>query len=257
MAALPARTPPTDAERIHVQQLHNRFAGKRCFIVGNGPSLNKHDLTLLKDEFSFGVNGIFYKTREMGYRPTFYVVEDSHVVDDNLEAIKAYDAPYKFFLTMYRDKIPAADNTYFVAGDLGFYRKSHPFGGTPRFSRDASECVFAGQSVTYINMQLAYYLGFTEVYLIGMDFTYVKPDTVKVSGNTWESTEDDPNHFHPDYFGKGKRWHDPMIENVALNYENAKRVFERNGRRIMNATIGGQLEVFERADYLGLFAQRG
>jgi hypothetical protein len=250
----PVRTPSDEGQRDRIRLLHNQFAGQRCFILGNGPSLNRHDLKLLANEQSFGVNGIFYKTREMGYRPTFYVVEDSHVIDDNLEAIRAYDTPYQFFLSMYRDKIPAKENCYFLDADLGFYRSNHPFGGTPRFSRDISECVFAGQSVTYINMQIAYYLGFTEIYLIGMDFTYQKPESLIVSGKTWQSTEDDPNHFHPDYFGKGKRWHDPQIEKVALNYENAKRVFERNGRRIMNATIGGQLEVFERVAYNSLFS---
>ncbi len=243
------------AERNKLAGLYNKFSGQRCFIVGNGPSLNKHDLTKLEREKSFGVNGIFYKTREMGYRPTFYVVEDSHVLSDNLADINAYDVAYKFFLSRYREQVPAAENVYFVGSDLGFYRTTHPFGGVPRFSRDISEVVFSGQTVSYINMQIAFYLGFTEVYLIGMDFTYVKPASVIETGKTWESTEDDPNHFHPDYFGKGKKWHDPQTEKVALNYQHARRVYERNGRKILNATIGGQLEVFERVDYDELFLE--
>ena len=51
-----------------LKSLHNKFAGKRCFIVGNGPSLNKLDLNLLKDEFSFAVNSIYYKTMNSGYQ---------------------------------------------------------------------------------------------------------------------------------------------------------------------------------------------
>jgi len=55
------------------------------------------------------------------------------------------------------------------------------------------------------------------------------------------------------YFGKGKKWHDPKVERVALNYEYAKKIYEEDGRKIYNATVGGKLELFERADYGQLF----
>lgn len=236
-----------------IRTLKDKFKGKRCFILGNGPSLNKCDLKLLKNEYTFGVNGIFYKTEEMGFKPTFYMVEDGHVVDDNLEKINAYDPEYKFFPSLYKEKIKNTENTYFFAADLGFYRGDHPFFEKPRFSYDFSEVGYCGQSVTYLNMQLAYYLGFTEVYLIGMDFSYQIRETDEVCGATLVSNEDDINHFHPDYFGKGKKWHDPKVHNVARSYEFAKECFEKNGRYIYNATIGGQLEIFERVDYETLF----
>lgn len=242
---------PTDKNRL--AELKDTFRGERCFIVGNGPSLNKHDLSLLKNDKCFGVNSIFYKTELEGFKPTFYTVEDSHVLDDNLEAILKYDVAYKFFLAHYADKVPEAKNIYFVSADLGFYRKSHPFGGYPRFSRDPADVVFAGQSVTLINLQLAYHLGFKEIYLIGMDFFYEKPKSVITKGLTWISTEDDPNHFDPRYFGAGKKWHDPQLDKVAINYEHAKKVLERNQRKIYNASIGGKLEIFERIDFESLF----
>lgn len=244
----------TDKEKEELKTLKDKFKGKRCFIVGNGPSLNKCDLSLLENEYTFGVNGIFYKTEEMGFKPTFYMVEDGHVVDDNLEKINAYDKPrYKFFPSLYKEKIIKTDNTYFFAADLGFYRGNHPSFEIPRFSYDFSEVGYCGQSVTYLNMQLAYYLGFTEVYLIGMDFSYQIRETDEARGTTLVSNEDDINHFHPDYFGKGKKWHDPKVHNVAKNYEFAKEQYEENGRKIYNATIGGKLEIFERVDYNSLF----
>ncbi len=235
--------------------LKNRFKGKRCFIIGNGPSLNKCDLSLLQNEYTFGVNGIFYKTDEMGFVPTFYMVEDGHVVDDNLEQINDYDCKYKFFPSLYKSKIQNTDNTFFFAADLGFYRGDHPSFCKPRFSKDASNVVYAGQSVTYMNMQLAYYLGFTKVYLIGMDFSYKIRESDEARGATLISNEDDVNHFHPDYFGKGKKWHDPKVERVGLNYEFAKKVYEENGKKIYNATIGGKLEIFKRASYNDLFVK--
>tara|TARA_B110000971_G_C20011800_1_gene501920 strand:+ start:941 stop:1702 length:762 start_codon:yes stop_codon:yes gene_type:complete len=240
-------------ERARLHELKNKYQGERCFIVGNGPSLNAHNLDLLKNEYSFGVNSIFLKTKDTGFRPSFYTVEDGHVVDDNLEAIRDYDVDHKFILAHYRDKFPGAEDILWLSADLGFYRDSHPFGGTARFSRDAAHVVYAGQSVTHINLQIAFYLGFSEVYLIGMDFHYDKPESVITQGLTWISTEDDPNHFDPSYFGAGKKWHDPQLDKVALNYQLARRVFERNGRKIFNATHGGKLEIFERADYDALF----
>lgn len=237
-----------------IKDLNNKYKGERCFILGNGPSLNKVDLTLLENEFSFAVNGIFYKTREMGYKPNFYVVEDRHVMNDNQKEINQYDCQYKFFPSAYKKMVKNRKNTLFFNMDVAFYvNKSKNF-EKPRFSKDCSEVIYCGQSVTFINLQLAYYLGFSEIYLIGMDFNYTIPESVKkIKGAVIESTEDDVNHFHPDYFGKGKKWHDPKLHNVLASYKLHKKVFEADGRKIFNATVGGKLEEFDRVDFNRLF----
>ena len=92
-------------------------------------------------------------------------------------------------------------------------------------------------------------MGFTEIYLIGVDFEYSIPDSARVDGLTITSAEDDHNHFHPDYFGKGKRWHLPKLENVERAMACAKESVETAGGRIFNATVGGRLELFHRVDY--------
>ena len=243
-----------DKKAFH--QLKDKFKGKRCFIVGNGPSLNKIDLKKLENEYSFAVNGIFYKTQELGFKPTFYVVEDSHVMKDNVEAINNYDCQYRFFPTDYKKYIkPKSMNgqTLFFRMNRGFYEKTSPNFGIPRFSTDASERLYCGQSVTIINLQLAFYMGFSEVYLLGMDFSYQIPQSAIIKGLSIESTEDDPNHFHPDYFGKGKKWHDPQLEMVLKNYQMCKMAYEWDGRKIYNATVGGKLETFERKEFNSLF----
>lgn len=238
---------PPDSEEISA--FYNRYKGERCFIIGNGPSLNRHDLSLLEGEFSFGVNSFYYKTRDTGFMPTFYVVEDSSVMKENVEEIRAFNAPFKFFPTLYRRFIPKAPNTFFFEMNRSFYEKSSPNYVVPRFSTDASKVLYCGQSVTYINLQLAFFMGFTEVHLIGMDFDYLIPKSHKRTGDVLLSDTDDPNHFHKDYFGKGKTWKDPKLDRVALNYRQARLSYEAVGRKIYNTTIGGRLEVFERADY--------
>jgi hypothetical protein len=234
-------------------KLRDKFKGERCFIIGNGPSLNQCDLRLLRGEYSFGVNGIFYKTDEMGFKPTFFVVEDAHVMDDNLETIDTFDTEYRFFPTDYKHLIKNKANTYFFNMNTGYYERSSPNFGIPRFSTDCSRIVYCGQSVTMINLQLAFYLGFTKVYLIGMDFEYEIPETASIDGSVITSNEDDTNHFHPEYFGKGKKWHDPELEKVYRSYECMKLCYKSAGREILNATKGGKLEIFPRVSYDSLF----
>lgn len=234
-------------------KLKDKFKGERAFIVGNGPSLNKHDLSLLKNEYSFAVNGIFYKTESEGYRPTFYVVEDRHVMLDNVDKINAFEARYKFFPVDYKSQLKNKKNCWFFRMDKGYYNKTSPYFAIPRFSADMNDKLYCGQSVTMINLQIAYYLGFSEIYLIGMDHSYHIPSDADVAGEEITSNSDDPNHFHPEYFGKGKKWHDPHLDRVERTYSYFKLAYESQGRKIYNATVGGNLEVFERVDYYGLF----
>ncbi len=86
--------------------------------------------------------------------------------------------------------------------------------------------------------------------LIGVDHNFVtkgKPNTTVVSEG------DDPNHFHPAYFGKGFRWQLPDLETSELAYGLAKQAFEADGRQIVDATVGGKLTVFPKVKYDELF----
>lgn len=236
-----------------LSSLHNKYAGERCFIIGNGPSLNMNDLSLLKNEYTFGVNSIFYMSEKNGFKPTFYVVEDGHVINDNINEISEYDVEYKFLPAVERKKFASDLNAIFLNMNRGFYEPLSPNFNMPRFSRLADKVVYCGQSVTIVNLQLAYFMGFSEVYMIGMDFSYQIPDSAQVNGKDILSTEDDCNHFDPRYFGKGKKWHDPKLDNVLASYIHCKNMFENDGRKIINSTVGGKLEIFERKDYVSLF----
>jgi len=243
-----------NADVNELQKLKDKFKGERCFIIGNGPSLNKIDLDLLKDEYTFGVNSIFLKSKNGGFKPTFYIVEDRHVMNDNIKEINEYEIGYKFFATEYKSKIYNKKNTLFYNMNKGFYQDYSPNYEKPMFSIDASDQMFCGQSVTIQNLQLAYYLGFKEVYLIGMDFSYDIPKSAIVEENgTITSTEDDTNHFDGTYFGKGKKWHDPKLYNVLKSYKMCKIMYEFDNRTIYNSTVGGKLELFDRKKFISLF----
>jgi glycosyltransferase involved in cell wall biosynthesis len=228
-----------------VEYFRNRYAGQRCFIIGNGPSLNKVDLKKLKDEFTFGVNSIFLARDKMGFEPTFYCVEDTHVAKDRQREIQNINSPVKVF-GHYLNKVILPHPHNLFLNILLDYRR---YTGFPYFSVDASRRLWVGGSVSYVNMQLAYYMGFDQVYLIGFDHEYTIPDSAIVKGADIHSTTEDPNHFHPDYFGKGYNWHVPLVNRMELGYLKARRAFALDGREIVNLTPGGHLEVFRRGDY--------
>src|SRR3954464_14150280 len=99
-------------------------------------------------------------------------------------------------------------------------------------------------------IQLAYYMGFKEVAPLGVCHSYQftgTPHAAQVSEGRR------PNHFAANYFGKGFRWHLPDLEGSELAYRVAKHMFQVNGRKISDATIGGKLEVFEKVNYASLF----
>ena len=236
-----------------LRSFHNLHWGKRCFIVGNGPSLKKTDISLLHNEVTFAVNSFYYMTDEVGFQPTYYVVEDNHVIDDNLDRIHQIKATAKFFPDKYAHLIRHDENVFFMPTDWSCYFTSKPEYQYPKFSDDISQKIYTGQSVTYLNLQIAYYMGFSQVYIIGLDFSYEIPKNIEVSGCSITSLDDDPNHFHPEYFGKGKKWHFPKLNSCLNSYRNAKFFYEERGRKVYNATIGGRLGIYDRVDYYSLF----
>lgn len=227
----------------------DRFRGQRAFIMGNGPSLNMCDLTLLKDEVTFAANSIFLNYDKMGFHPTFYVVEDLLVAEDRRVEIDGYRGPTRFFGNYLDYCLSGSPDTVWL--NVRFRYDEYP--GFPHFSRNALRMLWVGGTVSYLALQLAYYMGFSTVYLIGFDHSYTIPKDAEISGARILSTGDDPNHFHPGYFGKGYRWHDPQVDRMERAYLRAKEAYEADGRNIYNASCGGRLEVFPRVDYRGLF----
>ena len=122
---------------------------------------------------------------------------------------------------------------------------------SPKFSTDITGRVWEGATVTHVALQLAYHMGFTTAILIGVDHSFATKGT---PNTTVESQGDDPNHFSAAYFGKGFRWQLPDLETSELGYRMARKAFEADGRQVLDATIGGKLDIFPKIDYNSLFA---
>ena len=213
--------------------------GKRCFIIGNGPSLNQLDLTLLKNEYTFGMNRIYMAFPEMGFKTSYYVCMNDLVVEQCASDIQKMDIPR--FLSWRARKWVNLDN------DLQFIYTTYT---GPGFSDDITGRVWESATVTYISLQLAYYMGFDTVYLIGVDHNFITRGT---PNSTVVSQGNDPNHFNPGYFGKGFRWQLPDLETSEIGYRMAKEAFQLDGRQVLDATLGGKLTVFPKVNYIDLF----
>nr|WP_281250316.1 tetratricopeptide repeat protein [Planktothrix tepida] len=225
-----------------IRQFHNKHLGQRCVIIGNGPSLNEMDLSFLKHEICFATNKIYLGFERWEFLPTYYVAVNPFVIEQSVDEIREIPCP-KF--------IGNRGITYFSPTDDMMFIKTFPSPGE-LFSKHPDVGLTEGSTVTYVAMQLAYYMGFNEVILIGVDHHFVTQGT---PGQAIISDGDDPNHFDPDYFGKGLTWQLPDLENSEKSYQVAKQVFEESGRRIIDATVKGRCQVFPKQDYKEIFKE--
>lgn len=224
--------------------------GERAFIIGNGPSLNEMNLSYLKDEITFVSNSFYLMYDKIDFIPTYYNIEDPLPAEDNSNEIQQLSGTEKIFAHDLRYCLGEDDNTYYTFFDR--YYEKFPSKNFPKFSTNAVKKVYWGGTVAYLSLQLAYYMGIREMYLIGVDLNYDIPDSHE-GGTVITSLEDDKNHFHPSYFGKGKRWHLPRVERMEQSFIYAAHFLQQQGGNLYNATVGGKLDSIERKNYNQLF----
>ena len=220
-----------------IKEFRDIHAGERCFIIGNGPSLNKHDLSKIKNEITFGCNRIYLKK---DVYPKYYTIEDRLDIEQFHNEINAYNIPeYKFVPRQYMGYIKG-DNVVYIR----FGREKHKYDFV---NKDKAYFVWGG-TVTYLAIQLAYYMGCNPIYLIGMDHDW-GGQLDYGEGKIVTSNTDDAYHFSKEYYNEGKAWALPDKPLMEHYYRIAKERLESEGYEIYNATIGGKLEIFDRVDY--------
>lgn len=231
---------PWRAESIRqLKALHNTHTGERCVIIGNGPSLMRTDLSKLRDVFTIGMNRFYMAFPELGFTTSLLLTVNDLVIEQCAADLRQLPIPV-FVSWRGRKYIQPAANLHYLWTSYVL----------PRFSGNAAGRLWEGATVTFVAMQLAYYLGFKQVVLIGVDHNFTtqgKPNTTVVS------TGDDPNHFNPGYFGKGFRWQLPDLETSEIGYNIAKNAYTQDGREILDATVGGKLTIFPKVDFNSLF----
>jgi hypothetical protein len=224
--------------------LKDVHCGERCFIIGNGPSLRDTNVSMLKGEFSFGMNRIYLAFKDWGFETSFLVSVNDLVIEQCVDDFLRLTMP-RFFSWRSRKYFP---HEAIQGRNAPMFLHTSYTG--PKFSQDVRGRVWEGATVTTVCLQLAFHMGFKQAILIGVDHSFAakgKPNTTVVSNG------DDVSHFDPRYFGKGFRWQLPDLDTSEQGYWMARQAYEAAGRSVFDATIGGQLQVFPKVAYESLF----
>lgn len=222
-------------EAIRLEKFRNIHKDEDCFIIGNGPSLNQMDLGLLNDYYTFGLNKIYLLFDRTGLKIDYHTCINRFVIEQSALQFKEMNC-HSFLSYKYRDRRLKNMEKVYLLGDARSKNK---------FFTDITEGISQGNTVTYVAMQIAFFMGFKNVYLIGVDHSFKdkgNPHKVQVM------KEDDQNHFDPGYF-KGHKWQLPDLAGSEVSYLRAKEAFDKNGRNIFDATVNGKLTVFPKIKF--------
>lgn len=218
----------------------DRYRGCRCVVIGNGPSLQSMRLSLLADEFTFGLNRIYLKFDEWGFETSFLCVINRFVVQQFAEEIAEAKA-LKIVNWSYR--------TPKLRGPDVAYVETKP--ATKPDGRLLNGFYAGGGTVTSLALQAAHFMGFSQVILIGVDHNYHRQG---MPNEVVRSEGGDRSHFSKEYFGQGVVWQLPDLSAMERGYRLSRQLFEADGREVVDATSGGKLDVFPKVEFEGFLA---
>lgn len=221
--------------------LKDKEKGKRCFIIGNGPSLQIEDLEKLMDEDCIGTNDIHRLFGMTKWRPKYYLMWDRYS-KSTPEQVAEIDCPYVFLGDYYcRFNNVKREDYVCIHQHYNFNENEY------KISEDIGKRVVSASTVSFGAMQIMAYMGYKEMYLMGFDHNYVFEFDKK--GKVIDTGTENA-HFYSDEVPED------IIANVwdmTKAYESFAKYAKSHGITIKNATRGGKLEVFERVDFDSLF----
>lgn len=216
---------------LRIKKMHDKYKGEKCFIVGTGPSINKTDLSLIKDTYVFGVNTLYRAMDRFGKGNCwFWAVVDKNVLEKHHKQISDLGITTFICENAGKEYLRNREKYRFKVSPL-VLKNLGSMNVWNRFSNDIVKGVYSGGSVVMQCIQIAYYMGFSRAYLLGCDCSY--------EGDLYRF--DEKGAENPRGKGITGEW-----DYLFSAYKVAKREFEKDGRRIYNSTVGGKLEVFER-----------
>ncbi len=226
---------------VDLHSLRDSCAGQKCFFLGTGPSLNQLDLSLLKDEVVWTANRAFLLFDRVSWRPSFYAVKDPNVIRNSADALNALALSLPATVFFYPDWVPATGLITGMDNVCWFHEVARVETEYPAFSLSPDQGVVHSSTVTTTVLQLAIWMGFNPIILIGCDMSY-------------HGTESD--HFDRRYLDGGKSWEVPDVAPMLAELAEARRACDARGVTILNATAGGNLEAFSRVSYLDVVRKR-
>jgi len=234
--------------------------GKRAWVIGNGPSLKNLDMSLLKDEITFGSNRIYLGFDDWGFSTTYWGTLDSLQCEKHMreweknipdETVKFY--PFEYLnlfqlknacpVNFYPPGHPECRTNFIDPLHMAELEKANNFSSKP-------DVIYLGHTVLYGLLQMAAIMGCDPIYLIGVDHNYSITAADKKRG-LW-SNEKSANHFHEGYgksSGAAHDFHLPEMERIENAFNYAQKWASENGVTIENATPGSKLRSFPMIDF--------
>ena len=217
-----------ERDRERIRKFKDIHKGESVFIVATGPSLKIEDLERIKKAgySCISMNGIYEVFSDTEWRPDYYVASDAL----RIEQIEKQDVDILDNLKCF------FSNNYIGCPKLRERKKSYFFSlrqdiNNIKFSDDFSQEVCSGKTVAYACMQLAAYMGFKTIFLLGFDH--------------WSSNSEV--HFYDDEKEASyMKFYTYEKQIVEAAYECAHSYMKKNNILIYNVTRGGGLEVFQR-----------
>ena len=239
--ALVAATPQVPPE---LADLRDRHRGQRGWIIGNGPSVRLEDLAAIPEgDVKFCFNRFYLSYDQHPLREDYVVSADTLMIADFGQDMIERSTGLPLFC-LARAAIPRLEGAHVVLS---------PFDGyLPLFSMNPASFVGVGGSSVCVALQMAHYMGLRDVVLYGLDYSF----SMKLHRDPrfpFPVSFDDGNHFITSY-RSAKPWCPPTWRDISAGFLNARVAFETTGGRVRNATRGGRLETFERADFDELLA---
>lgn len=223
--------------------LKDKYKGKRCFIVALGPSLTVSDLDNISKykEFSFSMNQCYQLYDKTSWRPDFYFISDgrANTMETQVAITKMLDAGISVIYSRREIKKMPKKAFYYRANYLNFIRLNSAnktikdSGCYSKFSMNAGDFVYSGYSCVTSIIQIAYFMGFREIYLIGQDC-----GTSKTLNHSEGINAPENPHQNDD------------LKKVIKDFESINNDLKGKSidLKIYNATRGGNLEVFPRVN---------
>lgn len=237
--------------------LRNVHAGKRCFILATGPSLNAQDLTPLKGEITIAVNSFFQHPLFTELAPAYYVIADPDFwrkpeisLFPTLQAINEA-APTKFFAPVSGIEVLRTINFGLMADPHFYQYGTEP---SPILDIDLSQPVPPfGQNVVTVAIMLALHLGCAEIFLLGCDHTWWGWSRADYDAQKHRHFYPEPSHARTIQQDLGFDELQATIVRQTYEYQQVLDYARSKGHSIYNATAGGCLESFPRITYESLF----
>lgn len=221
--------------RKKINKWHNKYYNRKAIIICNGPSLKSVDFELLQNAsiFTFGLNKINLLFDYSDFRPSCIVSVNPYVIEQNALFFNETDIPL-FLCHKSRLLVKSRPNIHYF----------HTINVIGSFARNCSWSINIGATVTFMAMQLAFYMGFSKVALIGCDHYF---STKGPANKVVQTGTKDLNHFDERYFS-GVNWQLPDLPASEFHYSIAQKTYQHFGRNIVNCTEGGHLDIFDRMD---------